>query len=107
MRIKFICDMVCLCLLMSVKAYAVDLDSVLDRVLTTPLGMRVVADETGEYISAQDKKNWENPELEYEYDLRGNSGEFSIEQEVRPSDITGKSIHFYKTTIFNILIMFS
>ena len=98
MRIKFICDMVCLCLLMSVNAYAVDLDSVLDRVLTTPLGMRVVADETGEYISAQDKKNWENPELEYEYDLRGNSGEFSIEQEVRPSDITGARFRYTRTT---------
>jgi|GEM_PF-6933438 len=98
MYIKFRAIIGLMCLLVSVNAHAVNLDVVLERVLTTPLGMRVVADETGEYISAQDKKNWENPELEYEYDLRGNSGEFSIEQEVRPSDITGARFRYTRTT---------
>ncbi|MBO7333187.1 MAG: TolC family protein [Alphaproteobacteria bacterium] len=97
MYIKFRSIIGLMCLLVSVNAHAVNLDAVLERVLTTPLGMRVVADETGEYISAQDKKNWENPELEYEYDLRGNSGEFSIEQEIRPSDITGARFRYART----------
>lgn len=97
MRIKLIYVMGSVCLLGTANAYALNLDAVLKNVLETPLGYAVVSSETGDYVAARDKKNWENPELEYEYDLRGNSGEFSIEQEVRPSDITGARFRYVRT----------